>query len=57
MKIILQQDLDPDSDFYYRHQFRIYQEPYLIWDKDTWETIITKCDVYRIEKEAVPQML
>jgi GNAT superfamily N-acetyltransferase len=49
MKITLREDLDPDTDFYYRHQFKIYHDPYLIWGRDTWETIITTCDVYRIE--------
>jgi len=49
MKITLREDLDPDIDFYYRQQFKIYQEAYLIWDRDTWKTIITTCDVYRIE--------
>jgi GNAT superfamily N-acetyltransferase len=49
MKIKLREDRDPDIDFYYHQQFKIYHEPYLIWDKDTWETIITTCDVYRIE--------
>jgi GNAT superfamily N-acetyltransferase len=49
MKIKLREDLGPDIDFYYHQQFEIYHEPYLIWDRDTWETIITTCDVYRIE--------
>jgi len=49
MTIKLREDLDPDIDFYYHEQFKIYHEPYLIWDRDTWETIITTCDVYRIE--------
>jgi GNAT superfamily N-acetyltransferase len=51
MKIALRQDLNPDPNFYYRHQFKIYEAPYLIWDKDTWEGIISSCDVYRIEVE------
>ena len=49
MEIILAEDLDPSIDFYYDHQFKIYHEPYLIWDKDTWETILATCAVYRIE--------
>jgi GNAT superfamily N-acetyltransferase len=49
MKITLREDRHPDTDFYYLNQFKIYHEPYLIWDRDTWETIITTCDVYRIE--------
>ena len=49
MEITLTEDLDPNIDFYYHHQFKIYHEPYLIWDRDTWETILTTCTVYRIE--------
>ena len=49
MKVTLRKDLDPDTDFYYNHQFKIYHEPYLIWDKYTWETVLTTCNVYRIE--------
>ena len=49
MKIMLREDLDPETDFYYRHQFKIYHDPYLIWDRDTWETIITTCEVYHVE--------
>jgi GNAT superfamily N-acetyltransferase len=49
MKIVLREDPDPDPDFYYQAQFRIYHEPYLIWDRDTWEEVIGTCDVYRIE--------
>ena len=49
MKITLREDLNPDTDFYYHHQFSIYHDPYLIWDRDTWETVIATCTVYRIE--------
>jgi GNAT superfamily N-acetyltransferase len=49
MKITLQEDLHPDIDFYYQNQFKIYHEPYLIWDRDIWETVLTTCGVYRIE--------
>ena len=49
MKVTLREDLDRDIDFYYDHQFEIYHEPYLIWDKETWETVLTTCQVYRIE--------
>ena len=49
MKIVLRRDLSPATDFYYHQQFAIYHEPYLIWDRDTWDSIITACDVYRIE--------
>jgi GNAT superfamily N-acetyltransferase len=49
MKIKLREDIDPNTDFYYHEQFKIYHQPYLIWDRDTWETIINTCDVYRIE--------
>jgi GNAT superfamily N-acetyltransferase len=49
MNITLTEDLDPSIDFYYDHQFKIYHESYLIWDRDTWETILATCAVYRIE--------
>jgi GNAT superfamily N-acetyltransferase len=49
MKITLREDLDPDSNFYYYQQFKIYHEPYLIWDRETWEVVLTTCDVYRVE--------
>jgi ribosomal protein S18 acetylase RimI-like enzyme len=49
MEITLTEDLDPNIDFYYHHQFKIYREPYLIWDRDTWETILATCALYRIE--------
>ena len=49
MEITLREDLDPDIDFYYNHQFEIYHEPYLIWDRNTWKTILATCAVYRIE--------
>jgi len=49
MKITLEEDLHPDIDFYYQNQFRIYHEPYLIWDRDIWETVLATCGVYRIE--------
>ena len=49
MKIALIEDLDPDLDFYYHNQFKIYYAPYLIWDKETWEEVLTTCTVYRIE--------
>lgn len=35
MKITLRKDHDPDIDFYYHTRFKIYHEPYLIWDRDT----------------------
>jgi len=49
MRITLRRDLDPSVDFYYHQQFRIYREPYLIWGKNTWESILAACDIYRIE--------
>jgi len=49
MKVTLREDIDPDSDFYYHQQFKIYRESYLIWDRETWEAILTACSVYRIE--------
>ncbi len=49
MEIVLREDLDPDTDFYYHHQFKIYHDSYLIWDRDTWEAVLSTCTVYRIE--------
>jgi GNAT superfamily N-acetyltransferase len=49
MKAILREDANPDPDFYYQQQFAIYHEPYLIWDRETWETVLATCEVYRIE--------
>ncbi len=49
MKIILREDHNPDIDFYYHAQFKIYHEPYLIWDRETWEELITSCTIYCIE--------
>jgi len=49
MKVTLREDTNPDPDFYYHLQFRIYYEPYLIWDRETWKTVLTTCDVYRVE--------
>jgi len=49
MKVTLREDTNPDPDFYYHLQFKIYHEPYLIWDRETWETVLTTCDVYRTE--------
>lgn len=48
-KAALREDFDPDADFYYRQQFKIYRESYLIWDRETWNAILTACSVYRIE--------
>src|SRR4030065_274989 len=49
MKITLREDVHPDIDFYYYQQFKIYQEPYLLWDRETWEGVLSACTVYRIE--------
>ena len=49
MKIKLLKDIKPDPDFYYDQQFKIYHEPYLIWDKYTWMELLSTCSVYRIE--------
>jgi GNAT superfamily N-acetyltransferase len=49
MRVTLRRDLNPSADFYYHQQFKIYHEPYLIWDRDTWDSIIAACDTYRIE--------
>jgi GNAT superfamily N-acetyltransferase len=45
----IREDPNPDVEFYYRQQFRIYCEPYLIWDRDTWEIVFGTCTVFRIE--------
>jgi GNAT superfamily N-acetyltransferase len=49
MIITLQEDVAPDVDFYYRQQFKIYHEPYLIWDWETWEMLLATCKIYRVE--------
>jgi ribosomal protein S18 acetylase RimI-like enzyme len=49
MSLTLREDAEPDIEFYYRQQFEIYHEPYLLWDRDTWEEILSVCAVYRIE--------
>ncbi|HUL29553.1 MAG TPA: GNAT family N-acetyltransferase [Thermodesulfobacteriota bacterium] len=49
MKVILREDIHPDLDFYFQQQFAIYHEPYLIWDRETWKTVLSTCNVYRIE--------
>ncbi len=49
MIITLQEDVAPDVDFYYRQQFRIYHDPYLIWDWETWSMVLATCTVYRVE--------
>jgi GNAT superfamily N-acetyltransferase len=49
MIITLKEDVTPDVDFYYRQQFKIYHEPYLIWDWETWEMLLATCKIYRVE--------
>ncbi|NWF54049.1 MAG: GNAT family N-acetyltransferase [Syntrophaceae bacterium] len=49
MIITLKEDVAPDVDFYYREQFKIYHEPYLIWNWETWEMLLATCKVYRVE--------
>ncbi len=49
MEIRLREDPEPDIDFYYRVQFEIYHEPYLIWDREIWEAIAGAYGIYRIE--------
>jgi GNAT superfamily N-acetyltransferase len=49
MEITLREDLDPDPEFYFQHQFAIYHEPYLIWDRETWEMVLRSCAVYQVE--------
>jgi GNAT superfamily N-acetyltransferase len=52
MKIDFRQDTRPDPGFYYHQQFKIYHAPYLIWDRETWEAILSSCIVYRIEVDS-----
>ena len=49
MEIKLREDPNPDTDFYYHHQFKVYHDSYLIWDRDTWEAVLSTCTVYWIE--------
>ena len=49
VKVEVREDLEPDVEFYYNHQFEIYREPYLIWDRETWRSIFADCRVYQIE--------
>ncbi len=49
MEIVLREDLDPDTNFYYLYQFKIYHDSYLIWDRETWEAVLSTCSVYQIE--------
>ena len=49
MKVALREDPNPNIDFYYQTQFKIYHQPYLIWDKVTWEIVLATCAVYRVE--------
>jgi ribosomal protein S18 acetylase RimI-like enzyme len=48
VRISLREDLHPNAKCYYRYQFKIYREPYLIWDEDTWSAILAVCVVYSI---------
>ena len=49
MIVSLREDFDPSPDFYFHTQFAIYHEPYLIWDRGTWEMVLATCAVYRVE--------
>ncbi len=49
MQVSLREDIDPDIDFYYRLQFEVYHDSYLIWDRETWEIVLSTCAVHRIE--------
>jgi len=51
MELTLREDIQPDTEFHYRQQFKIYGQPYLIWDWDTWEEVLRVCTVYRIEMD------
>jgi ribosomal protein S18 acetylase RimI-like enzyme len=49
MDITLRKDINPEPEFYFQHQFAIYHEPYLIWDRNTWEMVLRICAVYQVE--------
>ena len=49
MKVTLRKVEHPDPDFYYRQQFQVYHEPYLIWERKTWAATLMSCDVYCVE--------
>jgi GNAT superfamily N-acetyltransferase len=49
MVIKLRKETHPDAGFYYRLQFEIYHEPYLIWSRETWAATLASSDVYHIE--------
>jgi len=51
LQVELREDSDPDLDFYYDQQFKVYHEPYLIWERDIWETVLSACSAYLIEAE------
>ena len=53
MKNTLRRDPDPKTEFYYHQQFKIYHEPYLIWDRETWEAVLTTCAVYQIDVNGI----
>jgi len=53
MKITLRKDPDPQTEFYYHQQFEIYHKSYLIWDRETWEAVLTTCAVYQIDVNGV----
>jgi len=43
----------PGCRFLLRQQFRIYHEPYLIWDWETWAMVLATCTVYRVEVDGI----
>ncbi len=49
MDITIRKDPDPDVEFYFRVQFEIYRESYLLWEREIWEAVTASCDVFRIE--------
>jgi len=48
VNISLREEFHPDASFYYHFQFKVYEAPYLIWDEDTWSSILAICAVYSI---------
>ncbi len=49
MELTLREDPKPDPEFYFHQQFRIFDELYLLWDRETWLEVLGTCTVYRIE--------
>ncbi len=49
MEIALREEIHPNADFYFRRQFKIFDEPCLIWSRARWRATLLKSEVRRIE--------